>query len=64
MPSATIEGPKIEDVQTKRTLVKKVTDALENAYKLPRHVFVVIIKENPPENVGIGGELILDKKKT
>jgi 4-oxalocrotonate tautomerase len=64
MPSATIEGPKIEDVEIKRVLVKEITDALEKAYKIPRQVYVVLIKENPPENVGSGGQLILDKKKT
>jgi 4-oxalocrotonate tautomerase len=64
MPSATIEGPKIEDVEIKRVLVKEITDTLEKAYKLPRQVYVVLIKENPPENVGSGGQLILDKKKT
>jgi len=63
MPSATIEGPKIEDVETKRLLVKEVTDALEKAYRLPRQVYVVLIKENPPENVGSGGRLILDKER-
>jgi len=63
MPSATIEGPKIEDVAIKRVLVKEITDALEKAYKLPRQVYVVLIKENPPENVGSGGRLILDKEK-
>jgi len=45
-------------------LVKEITDALEKAYKLPRQVYVVLIKENPPENVGSGGRLILDKKNT
>ena len=64
MPSATIEGPKIEDVEIKRVLVKEITDALEKAYRLPRQVYIVLIKENPPENVGSGGQLILDKKKT
>jgi len=64
MPSATIEGPKIEDVEIKRVLVKEITDALEKAYKIPRQVYIVLIKENPPENVGSGGQLILDKKKT
>ena len=64
MPSAKIEGPKIADVETKRALVKEVTDALEKAYKLPREVYVVLIKENSPENVGSGGELIIDKKKS
>ena len=63
MPSATIEGPKIEDVNVKRTLVKEITDSLEKAYKLRREIYHVIIKENPPENVGAGGILILDKKE-
>jgi len=63
MPIATIEGPKIEDVKTKRELVKEITDALEKAYKIPREAYVVLIKENSPENVGVGGKLILDKDK-
>ena len=63
MPSANIEGPKIEDMETKRVLVKEITDALEKAYSLPRNVYVVLIKENPPENVGVGGELVIDRHK-
>ena len=43
--------------------MKEITDAVEKAYKLPRQAFVVIIKENSPENVGVGGELIIDKFK-
>lgn len=62
MPNAYIDGPKIENIEVKRTLVKEVTDALEKAYKLPRSAFVVTITENPPENVGVGGELILDRR--
>lgn len=61
MPSATIEGPEIENVHTKRVLIKEITDALEKAYRLPRKAYHVIIKENLPENVGVGGALILDK---
>ena len=64
MPSANIEGPKIADVEKKRVLVRDITDALEKAYNLPRKVYVVLIKENPPENVGVGGELVIDKRKT
>lgn len=62
MPNVTIDGPKIEDVEIKRVLVNEITDALEKAYKLPREVYVVLIKENLPENVGVGGKLIIDKK--
>ena len=62
MPNVVIDGPKI-DVKIKRTLVKEITDALEKAYKLPREVYVVLIKENKPENVGVGGTLIIDRRK-
>lgn len=62
MPIATIEGPFLS-VETKRVLVKEVTDALEKAYKFPRVVYGVIIKENLPENVANGGELAIDRKK-
>ena len=61
MPNVTIDGPKIEDVEIKRVLVKEITDALERAYKIPREAYVVVIKENPHENVGVGGKLILDR---
>ena len=62
MPNVMIDGPEI-DVEIKRTLVKEITDALEKAYKLPRDVYVVLIRENKPENVGVGGSLILDRIK-
>ncbi len=63
MPNIIIDGPKIEEIDVKRTLIKEITDAVEKAYKLPRQAFVVTIKENPPENVGVGGELVIDKFK-
>lgn len=63
MPNAYIGGPKIESVELKRALVKEVTDAMEKAYKFPRQAYVVTITENPPENVGVGGELIIDRNK-
>lgn len=61
MPVVKIEGPQI-DLETKRVLVKDITDALEKAYKFPRHVYGVIIRENAPENVANGGELVVDRK--
>ena len=63
MPNAYIDGPKIENMEIKRALVKEVTDAMEQAYKFPRQAYVVTISENPPENVGVGGELIADRQK-
>ena len=63
MPNATIDGPPIEDLEIKRVLVKEITDAMEKAYKIPREAYVVLIKDNKPENVGVGGELIIDRRK-
>lgn len=61
MPTITLDGPKIEDINIKRSLVKEITDAAVKAYRLPVQAIVVCIKENPPENVGVGGELVIDK---
>jgi 4-oxalocrotonate tautomerase len=62
MPNAYIDGPKIDSVEIKRTLIKEVTGAMERAYKFPKQAYMVTITENPPENVGVGGELILDRQ--
>jgi len=63
MPNIIIEGPVIKDIEAKRILVREITDVVERAYKLPRQAFVVTIKENSPENVGVGGELVVDRFK-
>jgi len=62
MPNITIEGPPIKDIEVKRTLIKEVTEATIKAYKLPAQAIVAVIKENLPENVGVGGQLICDRK--
>lgn len=61
MPNVYIEGPPIKDLDVKRTLAREITDAMEKAYGIPRQAYVVIIRENPPENVCVGGELICDR---
>jgi 4-oxalocrotonate tautomerase len=61
MPNITAEGPPLKDIEVKRALVREMTDAAVKAYKLPREVIVVVIKENAPENVGVGGELVIDR---
>ena len=64
MPNITFEGPKIEDLDKKRELIRSVTDAAVKAYGLPKQAMVILIKENNPENVGMGGELLLDRTKS
>jgi len=61
MPNITLEGPRITDIAKKRELVKTVTDAAVQAYGLPKQTMIVVLKDNPPENVAIGGELLSDR---
>ena len=60
MPCITIDGPRLE-IAKKRDLVRVVTEAAVKAYSLPKEAMVVVLKENLPENVGVGGELLIDK---
>ena len=62
MPNIQVEGPILKDVDKKRVLVEEMTDAAAKAYGLPREAMVVLIKENSPENVGVGGKLVIDRK--
>ena len=60
MPCITIDGPRLE-LARKRELVREVTEAAVKAYGLPKEAMVIVLKENLPENVGVGGELLIDK---
>ncbi|WP_238565097.1 4-oxalocrotonate tautomerase DmpI [Thermococcus litoralis] len=57
VPMVIIEGPKA-DVETKRELVKRITEVIREVYKV--HHVSVIIHENETENVGSDGELLSD----
>lgn len=61
MPNITIDGPPIRETEKKRQLVREMTEAALRAYGLPREAFVVVIKENDPHNVGVGGQLLADR---
>ena len=61
MPNITIEGPPLRDMEKKRVLVREITGAAAKAFGLPAQTIVILIKENPPENVGIGGQLLADR---
>jgi len=63
MSYISIEGPRIKDLNVKRTLVREVTEAAKKAYHMPAHYIVVVIKEDEPENVSVGGQLICDRNK-
>ena len=61
MPVVTIDGGTLS-TEKKRRLCSDITNALEAAYGLPKSAYVVLIRENPGENVGVAGELICDRQ--
>jgi len=63
MPTITAEGPPVEDLDRKRELVRRVTEAAADYYRLPANIITVVLKENPPENVGTGGVLLVDRRR-
>jgi 4-oxalocrotonate tautomerase len=62
MPFITVDGPKIDDVDRKRQMVKALARAASEAYGMDEEHIIVLIRENSPDNVGIGGELIVDRR--
>jgi len=63
MPNIYIEGPPLKDLDKKRKLVAEITDAAAEAFGLPKETIIVTIRENLPENVAIGGRLIIDRNR-
>lgn len=62
MPVIRVDGPKI-DTDKKRELVKRLTEAAAEIYGMDKEHIIVLIRENAPENVGVGGTLIADRRK-
>jgi 4-oxalocrotonate tautomerase len=62
MPTITVEGPHI-DIDKKRKLGLGLAEAAAGVYGLPVDKIIVLIKENQPENVFTGGELLFDRWK-
>jgi 4-oxalocrotonate tautomerase len=63
MPTIYLDGPPVSDLDRKRQVVKEITEAASRYYKIPEEAMVVIIKENPPENVGLAGRLLADRQR-
>ncbi|MEV0094792.1 4-oxalocrotonate tautomerase DmpI [Streptomyces sp. NPDC050738] len=61
MPIVTIQqGPR--DIELKRDLVQRVTDAFVDSLKIPAEAVQVWIQEVPTDSWAIGGTLTADKK--
>jgi 4-oxalocrotonate tautomerase len=60
MPIITVSGPAL-DVEHKREMASGLTKVASQVYGRPPQHIIVIIHENPPENVAIGGALVADR---
>lgn len=62
MPIINLDGPPIADLNLRRTLVKELTAAAARVYAMPEEKIIVLIRENTPEQVAVGGTLIADRR--
>ena len=61
MPVITFEAASLTREQ-KQQLVKEFTETAARVTGLPPQGFYVFLKENAPDNVGVGGQLLSDRK--
>nr|WP_320147682.1 4-oxalocrotonate tautomerase DmpI [uncultured Anaeromusa sp.] len=62
MPVITVEGATM-NVEQKRKLAEVLTREAAEIMSVPEAAFIVLLKENSMENIGVGGTLLADRKK-
>jgi len=62
MPTIFFYGPKM-DKEKKKEMIKSFTDTASKLTGVDRSAFVVYLEESNPENVGVGGILLEERKK-
>ncbi|MDW7730213.1 MAG: 4-oxalocrotonate tautomerase DmpI [Bacillota bacterium] len=62
MPTIFFYGPELE-TDKKRDLIRSFTEAASAATGIDKSAFVVYLRESSPEQVGVGGELLADRRK-
>ena len=60
MPVVTFEAARLSREQ-KRRLVAEFTETAARITGLPKEAIFVFLKENSPDNVGVGGVLLSEK---
>lgn len=60
MPVIKLESGKLTKEQKSR-LAKEFTKSASEIMKVPEQSFIVLIKENDADNIGLGGTLLSDK---
>ncbi|MDQ7793536.1 MAG: 4-oxalocrotonate tautomerase DmpI [bacterium] len=62
MPTIFFYGPRL-DMAKKRELVRSFTRTASELTGIPESAFVVHLKPCDPEDVGVGGELLIDRRQ-
>jgi 4-oxalocrotonate tautomerase len=62
MPTIFFYGPKL-DKNKSREMIKSFTETASRITGIEKPAFLVYLIEVPPENAGVGGELLEDKFK-
>ena len=63
MPVITVEAASL-DMEQKRRLASELTDVAARILGMPEETIYVFLKENPQENIGVGGKLLSEAKKS
>jgi 4-oxalocrotonate tautomerase len=60
MPIITLDGPPLS-LEKKRSLANELTSLAARAYDLPESTIIIMLRENAPDQVAVGGTLIADR---
>jgi 4-oxalocrotonate tautomerase len=61
MPNVYIEGPPLSPEQ-KREIAMEMSETARRVYGVPIQAIVVVVRENPPENVCVAGRMVCDDR--
>ena len=63
MPVITVDIATLDSRDKKAALVKALTDAASHTTGIPEEKFIVLLNEQPRDNIGVGGKLLSDLMK-
>ena len=63
MPVITVEAGRLTKEQ-KADLAKTPTESAARIMGIPEGAFIALIKENDPDNIGVGGVLLSERRKS
>ena len=61
MPLITVEASKALSKETKKELIKNASQVVADEFGLPVKAITMIICENTPDNIGVGGKPVSEE---